>query len=398
MKNKILLIIVILLGISLFFFFHGSKEKIHASVSIIENENIFPVYEEHKVSDLIKESNVEILSKEELLENDTLGKHTYPVKIKAKNKVYTYHIDYEIKDLTPPVLISAPSTLTILDSDTEDICKKIVYADNYDGILACKVKGEYHLEQIGTYKNLEFVITDSSGNQTKWPFTLNIVKEIPKSNTSSTPKYVYIKDIIKEYKNDHTSIGIDISRWQGNVDFEAVKEAGVEFVIMRIGTQRSINDTLDMDSRFEEYYENAKKVGLKIGVYVYNTATTKEKGRDTAKWVIEQLHGDKLDFPVAFDFEDWSNFMDYQVSLYSLSSAYLEFERTLKENGYDAMLYSSKYYLEHVWMNYENSNVWLAHYTSKTNYQGNYMLWQMTSLAKINGITQNTVDIDILYK
>ena len=77
--------------------------------------------------------------------------------------------------------------------------------------------------------------------------------------------------------------------------------------------------------------------------------------------------------------------------------SYLAFEKTLKESGYDAMLYSSKYYLENVWMHLENSKVWLAHYTNKTDYKGNYMMWQMTSLAKIDGITENTVDIDILY-
>ena len=70
----------------------------------------------------------------------------------------------------------------------------------------------------------------------------------------------------------------------------------------------------------------------------------------------------------------------------------------IKNAGYDAMLYSSKYYLENVWMHLENSKVWLAHYTSKTDYEGEYMMWQMTSSAKINGITENTVDIDILYK
>ena len=62
------------------------------------------------------------------------------------------------------------------------------------------------------------------------------------------------------------------------------------------------------------------------------------------------------------------------------------------------MLYSSKYYLENVWLDYENSNIWLAHYIDETDYKGDYMLWQMTSSAKVPGITDNTVDIDILYK
>ena len=70
----------------------------------------------------------------------------------------------------------------------------------------------------------------------------------------------------------------------------------------------------------------------------------------------------------------------------------------LKNNGYEAMLYSSKFYLENVWMHFDNSKICLAHYTDKTDYDGEYMMWQMTSAAKVNGITENTVDIDILYK
>ena len=62
------------------------------------------------------------------------------------------------------------------------------------------------------------------------------------------------------------------------------------------------------------------------------------------------------------------------------------------------MLYSSKYYLVNVWPEFTKDKVWLAHYIDKTDYDGDYMMWQMTSSARINGITENTVDIDILYK
>ena len=166
---------------------------------------------------------------------------------------------------------------------------------------------------------------------------------------------------------------------------------------MRIGSQRDPSDDIEVDVKFKEYYNAVKDVGLKFSVYVYNTAISTEDGEKVANWVINMLDGDKLDYPIAYDWENWSNFNKYNISLHTLSDSYLAFERTLKKAGYDAMLYSSKFYLENVWMNYENSNIWLAHYTDKTDYKGKYMLWQMTSLAKIDGITENTVDIDILY-
>ncbi len=391
--------LIIIIGIVIFIInYNYDPYEMPEDVKISLNENIFSVYEEHTSNELIKDSNVEILSKTILLENKIIGDYTYTLDYKYKKRNYKYDIMYTIKDTTEPIFISAPSSLTIAYDDKEEICQKIVYADNYDNLPSCKIIGDYNKQKIGTYSNLEYIISDNSGNEKKKTFKLNVVSKINNTISYRKPNYLYMNDIINTYKRDNTSIGIDVSKWQGSVDFKAVKDAGVEFVIMRIGSQRDPHEEIDMDVRFKEYYQKAKEVGLKIGVYVYNTAISKEDGIKTAKWVMKELNGDKLDFPIAYDWENWTNFMQYQISLHTLSEAYLAFEKELKDNGYDAMLYSSKYYLENVWLDYEDSKIWLAHYTDKTDYQGNYMMWQMTSSAKINGITENTVDIDILYK
>ena len=402
MKRKLLILgisLTIIIGIIIIIVsFNYDHYEIPDGVSITLNDNVFLVYEIHKNMELIKDSNVEILSKEETLTNDTIGNYTYTLDYKYKKRTYKYNITYWIKDDVAPIFISAPKTLTITYDDEDEICDKIVYADNYDSVPMCKIVGEYDKTKIGIYNDLKYIISDISGNENKKTFNLNVVSKINTSSSYVTPKYLYMKDIINNYKTDKTSIGIDVSKWQGSVDFKAVKDAGIEFVIMRIGSQRDPSEEIDMDVRFKEYYKAAKEVGLSVGVYIYNTAISKEDGIKTAKWVMKQLNGDKLDFPIAYDWENWTNFMKYKISLHTLSEAYLAFEKELRDNGYDAMLYSSKYYLENVWLDYENSKIWLAHYTSQTDYQGKYMMWQMTSLAKINGITENTVDIDILYK
>ena len=403
MKKKLLIIIPILLviivgGIILYNYFVYDPYEVPKDVNIVINDNKYSVYEEHKSNELIKEINADIISKDVILENEKLGTYTYTLDYMYKKRKYKYDINYEIVDTTKPIFISAPKELTMAYDDKLDVCNKIVYADDYDNVPTCRINGEYDKTKTGTYNNLEYIISDASGNENKKAFTLNIVEKIKKSTSYSTPKYLYMDDILKKYKTDKTSIGIDVSKWQGNVDFKKVKDAGVEFVIMRIGSQRSPSEEISMDVRFKEYYKAAKEVGLSIGVYVYNTSISREDGIKTAKWVMKELNGDKLDFPIAYDFESWSEFMDYKISLHTLSESYLAFEKELQKNGYDAMLYSSKYYLENVWTNYENSKIWLAHYTSETDYKGKYMMWQMTSSCKINGITENTVDIDILYK
>ena len=402
MKKKLLLIIsvILLLGGLVTYVIVTSYDpyEVPEEVTINLNENNFEIYEKHTSKELIKDINAEITSKEIDLYNDKLGDYFYTLDYTYKKRKYKYTIKYSVVDTTPPVFISAPKTLTMEASDEKSICDKIVYADIYDSEPKCKINGEYDKTRIGTYNDLEYVVTDSSNNEVRKSFSLNIVNKINNTSTYTKPNYLYMNDILRKYKNDNTSIGIDVSKWQGNVDFKAVKDAGIEFVIMRIGSQRNPSDTLDMDSRFLEYYKAVKEVGLKVGVYVYNTSISEEDGIRTAKWVIDKLNGDKLDFPIAYDWEDWSEFTTFKISLHTLSASYKAFEKELNKNGYEAMLYSSKFYLENVWTDYEDSKIWLAHYTSETDYKGEYMMWQMTSSARVSGITENTVDIDILYK
>lgn len=362
------------------------------------NENIYEVFTKHNTSELINDTNVEIISEKENINTDKIGTYSYTINYKFKKRKYKYNIEYTIVDSIKPIFIGAPNNLTIKVNEETDICNRIIYADNYDNEPTCAIVGTYDLNNVGTYNNLKYIIKDSSNNENEKNFNLRIVENIEKDNSNNKKQYLNINDIIKNYKQDNTSIGIDVSKWQGNIDFKKVKNAGIEFVIMRIGVQSDKGEEILTDSKFDEYYQKAKEVDLKIGVYVYNTATSKEEGIETAKWVINKLDGIKLDFPIAYDWENWNNFMNYHISLHTLSESYLAFEKTIKEAGYDAMLYSSKFYLENVWVNYQNSNIWLAHYTSNTDYQGKYLMWQMTSLAKIDGITDNTVDIDILYK
>ena len=275
------------------------------------------------------------------------------------------------------------------------LCNRIQYADNYDSEPTCEISGDYDLNQIGTYE-FDITIKDASGNENYDHSYLNVLEEVPK-NTKKVHNYVYMSDIMK-YKNDNTSIGIDVSRWQGNVDFNKVKAAGIEFVIIRMGYQKDEKDNYEKDAKFDEYYSQAKNAGLDVSVYVYSNASTKEGATKAANWIIENLNGDKMDLPIAFDWEDWTDFNSYHMSIHTLSDCYLAFEKTLKDNGYDAMLYSSKFYLEHVWERYDNSNVWLAQYYAEPTFEGDFILWQMTDEGVIDGITDNTVDIDILYK
>ena len=103
-----------------------------------------------------------------------------------------------------------------------------------------------------------------------------------------------------------------------------------------------------------------------------------------------------ISLPIAFDFESFTSFNIMNLSLYQLNEVAESYFSTLEDAGYDTMLYGSKNYLNAIWK-YNTNKVWLAHYTDKTDYDKDYMMWQLCQDGVIDGIN-GFVDIDILYK
>jgi len=165
--------------------------------------------------------------------------------------------------------------------------------------------------------------------------------------------------------------------------------------MIRLGYQDGYNGTLTLDPYFKYNIENAKKQNLKIGVYFYSYAKTKEDAKKQASFVIHQLKDYEIDLPEVYDWESWTTFNSLNLSLYEFNQVAQSFLEEIEKNHFTPMLYSSKNYLEMVWSK-QKDPVWLAHYTKNTTYEGNYKLWQLCSNGTIDGI-KGYVDIDILY-
>lgn len=365
------------------------------------NSNNFNVYSKVQLKDIIDDENIELLNGDDYVDTDTLGEKKFTLKYLHDGKKYKKVLNYTITDNDKPILINVPSTQTVTLNSEVNPCDKAVFADNYDKKPTCNIEGEYDTKQVGTY-NLTYIISDSSNNTVSKKLTFNVI--VPSNNTTTTKKPTTtdtkrkkISEAIEQYKNDNTMIGIDVSRYQENIDFEKVKNSGVEFVIIRIGVQSGAKKDVSIDSYYLENIKKAKEAGLLVGVYLYSTAISPEIAKEQAKWVIKTLDGVKLDFPIAFDWENWQYFREYEISLYDLSKSYLSFAEEIEKNGYKAMLYGSKYYLENMWLDKGNYPVWLAHYTDKTNYSGDHIMWQYSAIGEVDGIN-NAVDLDVYYK
>lgn len=198
------------------------------------------------------------------------------------------------------------------------------------------------------------------------------------------------------------TMGIDMSQWQGNVDWEKIKDSGVDFVMLRLGygKGRYGSKHCTMDSKFQSYVKGAKKVGLPIGIYFYSYAKNPKQALAEAEYTIEHLEGVDVAFPVAYDIEDASIVKaTNKATRTEMARTYME---TIKAAGYTPMFYCNQNWYD----NYldadklEDYEFWYARYTyvepDRNTYD--YGMWQATSTQKLSGITENTVDLNFLYK
>lgn len=380
-KSLMLLSILCLTGCT-------KKQEVKTELTIIKPE--IEYNQKISLKDVIKIENGTI--KDEKIDTTKLGTQTIVVKYKDKNnKNFNQKIEIEVKDRTAPLLLHR-TKFTYKIGSKDDLLNKVICGDNYDDEIKCEINGTYDLNKVGEYK-LEYIAKDSSNNETKSPFELIVKEEI--ENQTYTPKNVDIKEFINTYKNDKTEIGIDVSTWQGIVDYEKVKASGISSVMIRAGFS-TLDGRIIEDNKFENNITKAREAGLNIGLYFYSKASSIEQAKTEANWIIEKLNNRKINMPIAFDWEIWDDFNSLHISYTKLNNVAQTFIKTLEESGLKGMLYGSASYLEKVW-DTTDTKVWLAHYTKETDYDKEYMIWQQTASGIVPGIEGN-VDLNVIYK
>ena len=398
MNKKILIIGMVVFSsllITIGSVFLYQKYKVDHAVKIVNIKmHEVEVYSDVMLSDLITSMNGHLI-KDKKINTDELGSYEVVFDyINDDNIKVNYSFSINVVDKTPP-MISKPNVYNVNVNYDGNIEKDLFCGDNYDDNPKCYIEGEYDISKIGKY-NVTFVGVDSSNNESRHNFVLN-VREKPKSSTSNNNSFVKFSDLVEKYKTDKTKIGIDISHWQGNIDFQKVKEAGVEFVYIRVGRGNGIGGEYVIDKKFEENIEGFNKVGIPVGVYFYSFANSVQDATEEAKWVLQQIKNYDVDLEIVFDWENWSSFQEFDLSFKKLTNLASSFGKVVKNKGYQAMLYSSKNYLENVWYPVDFP-VWLAHYTDNTDYSGEYKVWQLCNNGRVDGIDDNLVDIDIMYE
>ena len=298
----------------------------------------------------------------------------------------------DLTDAEKPVFLIKPGTITVAKGEVFDIHKYVGYADDVDREVELTVDGTVDTSTTGT-TNLQISIKDDAGNVVSDKVSVNVVESA--SSEPGTPELTDFSEFKSKYGKDGVSLGIDVSRWEKEIDFNKVKAAGCDFVIMRLGGYD--DGELYTDRCYVQNLKNAKAAGLKIGIYWHAEESTKEEVLASTKYLLGVLNGEKLDFPIAYDWEDFANFESYKMNIQDLNDCYHVFEGELGAAGYETSIYGSKNFMYSIWKDKGDQPVWLAHYTSDTDYTGKYYMWQQTSTGTIDGIT-TACDFNVLYE
>lgn len=302
-------------------------------------------------------------------------------------------------DVTAPFFINITREAYVTQGTEFDIDSFLSYIDDYDSDVELIVEGMVDTSTIGTYP-LSLTLVDDYGNTSSDSITVYVVEPVEQGSGqdyvpgTTTADATSFGSFRSAYTGENIHYGIDVSHWQGAIDWVSVKNAGCEFAFIRAGW--SSEGEFHEDEYFRANMEGASAAGIPIGIYVYTTDNTAEYVEALADTVCDMADGYNVVLPIVFDWENFfSNFQKYGLSISDVNDLYDVFESRVESRGYQASIYGSKFILEIIWDD-DIETVWLAHYTSQTDYAGNYYLWQQSCTGSIPGIDAY-VDLDLFY-
>ena len=370
---------------------YGNISKVNIDVTQINGPNIEMEYVYNKQNNTVtaKMKSNKLLSHTKPTWNLSNDKLTY-TKTFSKNETY-YTPVQDIFGNTKMAKIE----INQIDDKGPEIEVTYTYNDK-SGIVTANMKSnEIMADTKPTWKLSEDKLTytkDFNENQ-------SYITDVKDIYGNTTKVKISITQIKKKVLN-----GIDISVYQGTIDWAKVSKSGVDFAMIRAG-YRGYGDkgVLVEDSMFSKNVLGAKTNKIDIGIYFYTQAINVEEAKEEAKFVVNLIkkYGIDVKYPIAIDTElsPTGTGRADSISKEKRTEIVKAFCETIKQLGYKPMVYASKYWL------YDNLNVqqisqydtWLAHYTDKTDYKYSYTMWQYTSTGNVDGITGN-VDKSYCYK
>ena len=253
----------------------------------------------------------------------------------------------------------------------------------------------------------EYVIASSDGGYKFFP-----ISESMEKNNFDLSKFTYpiYNEETKEWEGIATyregeekeaKRGIDVSTYQGNINWNKVKKSGIEFVIMRLGFRGYETGKIVLDKHFEQNIKGSLEVGLDTGVYFFTEALNEEEAIEEADFVIDNLKDYNINMPVVIDVEESANTEKTRTKNLTANQRtknVIAFCERIKSEGYDVMIYGNlKSFM--IMMNMEeleSYDKWFAYFRYPFHFPYKIKMWQYTASEKIDGI-EGKVDVNLMF-
>lgn len=211
-------------------------------------------------------------------------------------------------------------------------------------------------------------------------------------------------------ETDQVTIGIDVARYQGTIDWAQVAASGIDFAMVRVGYRADASREICADTNAQYNMQEAQKNGIKVGAYFFSTATTVEEAKAEADWVADYISRYQITYPVAFDCEgfDKPDSAQYHLTNAERTDIAIAFMQEIYNRGYTPMFYASmgeltagaKWDTARIESTYR---IWVSQYpsvpypeTAKSSYSGTHAMWQYTNRGTVAGIA-GSVDVNVAY-
>ena len=260
---------------------------------------------------------------------------------------------------------------------------------------------------IGLGKTTAATLNVRSGPSTSYDKIGTLVKDSPIEVLEKNRNWYKIsfEDSVGYISSSYVSLnpfekGIDVSKWNGTIDWNKVKASGIDYVIIRAGY-----GSKTVDPQFKSYIEGASKAGLKIGVYWFSYAYNVEMAKNEAKVCLETIapYKNNISYPVYFDFEydsvRYANDNGATITKSLSTEMANTFLNEVEKQGYTSGIYTNKDFGDRYFSEYlllEN-NLWVAQYSDNCTYNRPYMMWQYTDQGTIDGINSTKFDMNYTF-
>ena len=273
-----------------------------------------------------------------------------------------------------------------------------MYIKNSDGKYVEAKYADYYNDKVKFYKQVKASKYKYTGWQDidgKTYFFTKDGDKVTGEQVIQGAKYTFDSDGVLQTGSG--VLGIDVSKWNGNIDWNAVKNSGISYVIIRCGYRGSTTGAMIEDPKFKTNIQGALNAGLKVGIYFFSQAVNEVEAVEEASMTIGLIKKYKISYPVFLDVEPSGGRADGidRNTRTQVIKAYCE---TIRNSGYTAGVYANKTWLESYMNAGELSKykIWLAQYNTAPTYGGKYDMWQYSSKGSVAGISGHT-DMNLSY-